>query len=84
MWRSVKAVKSVGGRQMKVLLRNTETSLYYVGANQWTTDSKQARDLEEVERAIQLHRDEHLTDVEVVLNFDDPLCNCVLPLRTPD
>jgi hypothetical protein len=68
---------------MKVLLRKRKTSLYYVGANQWATDPKQARDFEEVERAIQLHRAEQLPDAEVVLSFDDSLCDAVLPLRTP-
>jgi hypothetical protein len=68
---------------MKVLLRKTETSLYYVGTNQWTADSSSARDFEQVEDAIQLHRDEQLTGVEVVLSYDDPRCDLVLPIRTP-
>lgn len=68
---------------MKVLLRKAKTSLYYVGTNQWATDAKQAWDFDQVEEVIRVHREEHLTDVEVVLNFDDPLCNCVLPLPTP-
>jgi hypothetical protein len=65
---------------MKVLLRKTNNSPYYVGSNQWTTDSSQARDFGQVEDAIELHRDEHLTDVEVVLRYDDPICDLVLPL----
>ena len=68
---------------MKVLLRKTNNSHYYVGNNQWTVDSKYARDFEQVERAIELHRAEQLTGVEVVLRFDDPLCDLVLPIRTP-
>ena len=68
---------------MKVLLRKTNTCLYYVGTNQWTADSKLARDFEQVEGAIQLHRAEQLTGVEVVLTYDDPLCDLVLPLRDP-
>jgi hypothetical protein len=66
---------------MKVLLRKTNDKLYYVGYNQWAADSKYARDFEEVEQAIQLHRDEELRGVEVVLSFDDPLCDLVLPIR---
>ena len=66
---------------MKVLLRETKTRLYYAGTNQWTTDAQQARDFDEVERAIQLRRNEQLTDVEVVLRFDDPFCDAVLSLR---
>ena len=66
---------------MKVLLRDTRSGHYYVGANQWTADSRSARDFEQVEQAIQLHRDEHLTGMEVVLSFDDHLCDLVLPIR---
>ncbi|HOX58076.1 MAG TPA: hypothetical protein P5205_14340 [Candidatus Paceibacterota bacterium] len=66
---------------MKVLLRKTNNSHYYVGKDHWTADSRCARDFGEVETAIQLHRDERLTDVEVVLSFDDPQCELVLPIR---
>ena len=66
---------------MKVLLRNTKSGHYYVGNNQWTADSKQARDFERVEQAIQLNRDEQLTGMEVILSFDDHLSDLVLPIR---
>ena len=65
---------------MKVLLRKTNNSHYYVGNNQWTADSRHARDFKEVDNAIQCHRDEQLRDVEVVLSYDDPVCNLVLPM----
>ena len=67
---------------MKVLLRKTNNSHYYVGNNQWTADSRYARDFEEVENAIQCHRDDQLMGVEVVLSYDDPLCDLVLPIRS--
>jgi hypothetical protein len=68
---------------MKVLLRKTKTSLYYVGANQWTSDPKQARVFEQVEQAIQLQREERLIGVEVVLSYNDLLGDLVLPLQKP-
>jgi hypothetical protein len=67
---------------MKVLLRKKKTSLYYLGADQWTTEARQAWDFDQVEEAIRLHREKRLTDVEVVLRFDDPLCDAVLSLPT--
>ena len=67
---------------MKVLLRNTKSGHYYLGANQWTADSRNARDFEQVEQAIQLHRDEQLTGMEVVLRFDDHFCDLVLPIQS--
>jgi hypothetical protein len=65
---------------MKVLLRKISNSHYYVGTNRWTNDPKQARDFDQVDRAIQFHQDEKLTGVEVVLTYDDPFCDLVLPL----
>jgi len=67
---------------MKVLLRKRKTDLYYAGADRWTSDLKQAQDFDQVERAVQLHREEQLPDAEVVLRFDDPACDAILPLRT--
>jgi hypothetical protein len=69
---------------MKVLLRNTESRLYYVGNGDWTPDSSQARGFEQIELAIQFHRAERLTAMEVVLSYDDPYCDLVLPLQTDD
>lgn len=66
---------------MRVLLRKTNNSHYYAGKNQWTVDPRYARDFEQVETAIQLHRDERLAGVEVVLSFDDPLCELALPIQ---
>jgi len=68
---------------MKVLLRRTNTNLYYAGNNEWTEDSRYARDFDQVEEAIQFHKDEKLTEVEVVLSYDDPFCNVVLSLKAP-
>ena len=67
---------------MKVLLRKTKTGLFYAGTQQWTTDLRQARDFNQVEEAIRRFQEEQLTDAEVVLRFDDPACDAILPLRT--
>ena len=67
---------------MKVLLRETKTSLYYIGSNQWTADPRQARDFEQVEAAIRHHAEEPLAGMEVVL-YDDLFSDLVLPLRKP-
>ena len=66
---------------MRVLLRQGKTKLYYVSLHQWTADPKSALDFDDVERAIKLSRDANLTEVEVVLVYDDPLCDLVLPIR---
>jgi hypothetical protein len=68
---------------MKVLLRKVKSPLCYAGNGQWTTDLQHARDFEHVHLAIELHREERLTEVEVVLSFEDGSCDLILPLRTP-
>jgi hypothetical protein len=68
---------------MKVFLRRTNTNFYYAGNNDWTEDSRYARDFDQVEDAIQFHKDEKLAGVEVVLSYDDPFCNVALPLQPP-
>jgi hypothetical protein len=65
---------------MRVLLRQTKTKLYYVSLHEWIADAGSAFDFDDVERAIKLSRDANLTEVEVVLAYDDPFCDLVLPL----
>ena len=66
---------------MRVLLRQTKTKLYYVSLHQWIAEAKGAFDFDDVERAIKLSRDANLTEMEVVLSYDDPSCDLVLPIR---
>jgi hypothetical protein len=65
---------------MRVLLRSAKTRLYCVGIDQWTQDPDGARDFELAEQAIQFGREEQLTGMEVVLSYDDPFCDLVLPI----
>jgi hypothetical protein len=66
---------------MKVFLRNQETKHYYAGSNGWTGNSSVAHDFETVESATRLSRAQNLADMEVVLRYEDPACDLVLPLR---
>jgi hypothetical protein len=66
---------------MKVLLRKTNDKLYYVGFNQWAADARYARDFKGVEQALELQRDEKLAAMEVVLSYDDPAYELVLPMQ---
>ena len=56
---------------MKVILRNTETDLYFLGpnANMWTNDPEKAMDFGNAERAAKLAREAHLKDVELIMSF---------------
>lgn len=64
-----------------VLLRNQETGQYYAGLNGWVGNCAGAHDFGAVENATQLARTEKLAGMEVVLRYDDPVCDLVLPFR---
>ena len=40
-----------------------------------------ALDLETIERATELSREESFEDMDIVVTYDDPSCELVLPLR---
>jgi hypothetical protein len=65
---------------MKVLLRNTLTGNYYQGPLQWTAHPGQALDLKQMSNATQLAVASHLKNVEILLCYDQPDYNIVLPV----
>jgi len=65
---------------MKVFLRNTVTGNYYQGPSQWTADPEKALDLKQMSQAVELAFGARLEDVEVLLCYDDPRYNIVMPV----
>jgi hypothetical protein len=65
----------------KVFWRNRQTGQYYAGSNGWSENISVAHDFETVESAVELARTERLVGMEVVLRYDDPACDLILPLR---
>ncbi|HVM51324.1 MAG TPA: hypothetical protein VMU04_25060 [Candidatus Acidoferrum sp.] len=65
---------------MKVLLRNTLTNEFYQGPDRWTPDEQQALDVKQTSRAVELVFDAGLEHVEVLLCYEDPRYNIVLPV----
>jgi hypothetical protein len=65
---------------MKVLLRNTRTNQFYQSPAQWTPDEQEALDLKQTSRAVELVFDARLENVELVLCYEDPRYNIVLPV----
>jgi hypothetical protein len=65
---------------MKVLLRNTVTNQFYQAPNAWTPDEQQALDVKQTSHAIELIFDAGLENVEVLLCYEDPRYNIVLPV----
>jgi len=64
-----------------VVLRNRGTGQYYAASNGWSGNSSVAHEFDTVESAIELARTQRLADMEVVLRYDDPACDLVLPLK---
>ena len=55
--------------------------LYYAGRKHWVGNADSALDLETIERATELSRDEPFGEMNIVVTYDDPSCALVLPLR---
>ena len=65
----------------QVLLRNSKTGQYYAGPSRWVGGCSGAREFGTVEEAIGFWRGLEVDGMEVVLHYDDPQCDLVLPLR---
>ena len=66
---------------MRVLLRHARIGLYYAGHKHWVGSSGPALDLETIERATELSREESFEEMDIVVTYDDPCRDLVLPLR---
>lgn len=65
---------------MKVFLRDTQTRWFYQGPSQWTADQEAALDLQQVARAVERIFEAHLENVEILLSYDEPRYDMVLPV----
>ncbi|MGO8929417.1 MAG: hypothetical protein ACLQU3_21330 [Limisphaerales bacterium] len=65
---------------MKVFLRNTQTGWFYQEPSKWTHEQEAAQDLAQVARAVELIFAAHLENVEILLCYDDPRYDLVLPV----
>jgi hypothetical protein len=66
---------------MRVLLRHALIGLYYAGRKHWVGNPGSALDLGTIEQATELGRAEPFGDMDIVVTYDDPVCELVLPLR---
>ena len=65
---------------MKVFLRNTQNGWYYQEPFKWTPTQKEALDLGQVARAVERIFEAHLENVEILLCYDDPRYDLILPV----
>ncbi|HWH71489.1 MAG TPA: hypothetical protein VNT26_19085 [Candidatus Sulfotelmatobacter sp.] len=64
---------------MKVLLRNTETGLFYAGPDKWTPSYSEALDFQDTSLAIDVVCEAKLKAMEVLMQFDNPFFE--IPMR---
>ena len=65
---------------MKVFIRSTQNGWYYQEPSKWTPDQGAAWDLGQVARAVERIFEAHLENVEILLSYDDPRYDLVLPV----
>jgi hypothetical protein len=67
--------------KMRVVLRHAEIDRYYARRKHWVSNPGSALGLKTIKRATIVSRDESFGEMEIVLTYDDPSCELVLPLR---
>jgi len=65
---------------MKVFIRNTQTGWYFKEPSTWTPDHDEACDIGQVARAVERIFEAHLENVEILLSYDEPRYDLILPV----
>lgn len=65
---------------MKVFIRNTQTGWYYQDPSKWTPEQEAACDLGQVAKAVERIFEAHLGNVEILLSYDEPRYDLILPV----
>lgn len=64
------------------MLRKRETGLWYAGPDRWVTRASEAREFTSVEEGVSFGREIGSgVGLEVVLRYDAPECDLVLPVN---
>ena len=64
----------------RVVLRHAGIGLYYAGRKHWVGNPESALDLETIERATELSRDESFEEMQILVTYDDPARDLLLPI----
>jgi hypothetical protein len=65
---------------MKVVLRHPGIGLFYAGRRHWVGHPSAALDLQTIERATEVSREESFEEMEIYVTYDEPDCEFVLRL----
>ena len=69
---------------MTVFLRDAATGRFYAGPEKWESNRSGALAFSSVESAARCGRNQNRARLEVILAYDDPICDLVLPLGIGD
>ncbi len=64
-----------------MILRHSGIGLYYAGRKHWVGRPDQALDLGTIEGAIERSREEAFEEMEVLVDYGDPVCSLVFTLK---
>jgi|WetSurMetagenome_2_1015567.scaffolds.fasta_scaffold1126844_1 hypothetical protein len=65
---------------MKIILRDSQTGLYYGGDQSWCAEVSGAINFDSIGAGASVAQEQRLEMVEVVLRYEEPPCELVLPL----
>jgi hypothetical protein len=65
---------------MKIILRDSLTGLYYGGNQTWCVRVSGAKEFDSFQTAASLALEEKFETANVVLRYEEPTCELVLPL----
>ena len=65
---------------MKVFIRNTQTGWFYQEPSKWTPEQEAACDVGQVAKAVERIFEAHLENVEILLSYDEPRYDLILPV----
>ena len=65
---------------MKVFIRDTRTGWYYKEPSTWSPEQDEASDIGQVAKAVERIFEAHLENVEILLSYDEPRYDLILPV----
>jgi hypothetical protein len=68
--------------RMKILLRDTQTGLFYAGPNQWTIEQDTAQDFKTPDLAFNVIDESKLNAMEIVVHFGEAAFDVPLTIVT--
>jgi hypothetical protein len=66
---------------MKIILRDSLAGLYYGANHNWCDEVSEAMAFDSIQMAALVALDQDMDNVNVVLRYEEPICELVLPIE---